>query len=289
MDIALDRSAVIDAVLEAYLADHPDIEDRWLLEQTMLTAGSWRGLLRLLAVEPGWSVLDLGTGFGAMALELAAQAELEVTGVDADPSKVAVAQSLADLLAQEEVFLSKPPSFEVGDAYELGFEDASFDLVVARLVYQYLADPQSASDEIWRVTRPGGFVCVQEVDDQFSITYPEVSDAFARLHEAFVEASRRRGEDRYAGRKLSTWLESSGFEMVAPLVWPQAAHGPSSSDDLARRFDVERLRQARAEIVAGGIMEESSFDEALEMYATEDVASQFRCLAQVVVIARRPA
>jgi ubiquinone/menaquinone biosynthesis C-methylase UbiE len=195
---------------------------------------------------------------------------------------------LAAMLAEEEAFVAGPPVFQSGDAHDLGFDDESFDLAVARLVFQYLADPQAAADELFRILRPGGFVCAQEVDDQLSITYPEVSDAFARLHEAFVEGSRLRGEDRYAGRKLSTWFESAGFEIVATLVWPQAVHGPSSPDDIARRFDVARLLQAREQIVAAGLMAAQDFDEALELYATEDFPGQFRCVGQIVVLGRRP-
>ncbi len=288
MKLDPDVSAVIDAVLAGYLSDHQEMEERWLFEQTVFTAGSWRALLGLITAEESWTVLDLGTGFGGIALELAAQASSRVHGVDADESKLQVARHLADLLAEEEVFSGVLPSFDLGEAYSLPYGGEHFDLVIGRLVYQYLADPLAAGAELWRVVRPGGYVCLMDVDDQFSLVYPEVSDAFPRLHRAFVELAASKGQDRYVGRKLSTYLESSGFDVVTTLIWPQSLHAPSHPDGLARQFDVGRLMSARGEIVERGIMAPEEFDECLELYATEDLASQFTCSAQVVVMATRP-
>jgi ubiquinone/menaquinone biosynthesis C-methylase UbiE len=286
-----DRSKLVDAVVSAYLAEHPELPEHWVLEQALYTGPSWRALLGMLQVESAWHVLDVGTGFGVMALELAAQGVRRVTAVDHDAAKLDVARQLASDLAAEgalDAAWDAGLRFERAEASGLPFDDEAFDLALARLLYQHLDDPVRVSEELCRVLRPGGFACVWDVDDQLSLLYPEVSDAFSRLHAAFVELGRRRGEDRYVGRKLATYLDQAGFDIVAVLVWPQAAYGPSRPDDLARRFDVGRLRRARAAILKEGIMSAEDFDACIELYATEETAAQFTSSAQIVVLGRRP-
>jgi SAM-dependent methyltransferase len=48
--------------------------------------------------------------------------------------------------------------FEVGDAQQLPFEDASFDRTLSLLILNFVPDPQKALTEMIRVTRPGGTV-----------------------------------------------------------------------------------------------------------------------------------
>jgi ubiquinone/menaquinone biosynthesis C-methylase UbiE len=289
MQLDLKRSDVLDTLLATYLAGHPDLTDRWLLEQTIYTANSWRSILQLLNIQPGWNVIDVGTGFGVLPLELAAQAAVQVLGVDADESKLVVARQLHALLVGEEHFQGGGTAeFRGGDASELPSEDRAFDLGLVRLVFQHLADPRAAAEDLYRVTRPGGFVCVVDVDDQFNLAYPESSDAFARLHAAYVASLAAQGHDRHIGRKIPTILETSGFDIVTTMIWPQAQYGPASSDSLSRRFDVERFRVAREDIVAAGLLSGQDFDECLDLYATEDLAAQFTTSAQVVVVGRRP-
>jgi SAM-dependent methyltransferase len=55
-------------------------------------------------------------------------------------------------------------SVDVGDAYSLAFEDASFDLVLAIGVMDYLTRPELAMREIARVTGPGGHVILTDLN-----------------------------------------------------------------------------------------------------------------------------
>ena len=289
MQLDPQRSEVVDTVLSTYLASHPDLSERWLLEQTIYTAGSWRSVLQFLNIQPGWQVLDIGTGFGVVPMELAGQVAVNVVGVDADEATLVVARQLEALLAWEGHFEGRGTvEFRDGDVYKLPSEDSQFDLSMARLVFQHLDDPGAAAEELLRVTRPGGFVCVVDVDDQFNIVYPEGSNAFDRLHKAYLQQRIAVSNDRNVGRKLSTILETAGFEIVAAVVWPQAQHGPAQAGSLARQFDTERLRSARDDIVVAGLMSAEDFDECLDLYATEDFAAQFSCSAQVVAVGRRP-
>ena len=48
----------------------------------------------------------------------------------------------------------------VGDAHHLPFRDATFDRVFAFNVFEHLADPEAAAQEIHRVLKPGGGVVI---------------------------------------------------------------------------------------------------------------------------------
>jgi ubiquinone/menaquinone biosynthesis C-methylase UbiE len=56
--------------------------------------------------------------------------------------------------------LDTPIRFEIGSAYELPFQDASFDATRAERVFMHLAQPERALHEMRRVTHTGGRVCV---------------------------------------------------------------------------------------------------------------------------------
>jgi ubiquinone/menaquinone biosynthesis C-methylase UbiE len=92
-------------------------------------------------------VLDVGCGEGqvarlAMAAPVSASA---VVGVDPTWAQITVAKERAG-----------GPSYAVAGAAGLPFPDASFDAVVACLVFEHIRDVDEALVEVGRVLRPGG-------------------------------------------------------------------------------------------------------------------------------------
>jgi SAM-dependent methyltransferase len=110
-----------------------------------------RALARL--VPRGISALDLGTGTGALACELA-QAGLRVVAVDHSPKMLEAARAkLAEQgLAQVELRL--------GEASALPLATGEVDAAFAHMALQYLPSPADALREMARVVRPGGTVVV---------------------------------------------------------------------------------------------------------------------------------
>jgi SAM-dependent methyltransferase len=95
---------------------------------------------------PVEAALDVGTGTGAAALEIAERfPSARVVGVDIASEMVERARQKASGRANV--------SFEVGDASALPYDDASFDLVTAANMIPFF-------DELARVVRPGGAVVV---------------------------------------------------------------------------------------------------------------------------------
>jgi SAM-dependent methyltransferase len=107
-----------------------------------------RRTLGLLALAGDERVLDVGCGPGALTAALAEAVGAErVSAVD--PAEGFVAACAA-----------RVPGADVraGTAERLPFEDDSFDLTVAQLVFHFVRDGESALRELRRVTRPGGRV-----------------------------------------------------------------------------------------------------------------------------------
>jgi SAM-dependent methyltransferase len=101
-------------------------------------------------VQSGDSVLDVGSGTGAVTAAVAAiSPSSRITGIDSAAAFVAFAQArhAGDLIR-----------FEVGDAQQLQFPDRSFTRALSLLNLNFIPDPGKALQEMSRVTQPGGTV-----------------------------------------------------------------------------------------------------------------------------------
>ena len=123
--------------------------------------GRWsRRLAPLLAsyaaVAERDSVLDVGSGTGALAFALAeAIPSVRVTGADRSAAYVRDAQARTS---------GDRVRFLVGDALALEFPDATYDKTLSLLVINFIPDPAKALQEMMRVTRPGGIVAASVWD-----------------------------------------------------------------------------------------------------------------------------
>lgn len=121
-----------------------------------------------LAPQPGERVLDLACGTGAVAERLA-RAGAQVIGVDFAPELVETAKRRADELGLD-------IEYEVGDAEDLRFDDASFDAVASSFGIMFAPDQAAAAGELARVTRQGGRIALAcwkpegSVADMFRLT-----------------------------------------------------------------------------------------------------------------------
>jgi demethylmenaquinone methyltransferase/2-methoxy-6-polyprenyl-1,4-benzoquinol methylase len=122
---------------------------------SVMTAGMhhrWRQRAADLArVGPGSTALDVATGTGDLAIELARRGA-EVTGSDFAPAMLEIARRKAPGLR-----------FEEGDALELDHPDGSFDAVTVGFGARNFADLDRGLAEMARVTKAGGRVVVLEI------------------------------------------------------------------------------------------------------------------------------
>lgn len=114
-------------------------------------------LFELCHIGEGKHVLDVGCGVGVTPVFLAKRLGCTVVGVDLSEGMIrrsrerAVREGVGDLV-----------EFRVADAQDLPFEDQSFDAVITESVTAFPADKQKAVQEYVRVTRPGGYVGLNE-------------------------------------------------------------------------------------------------------------------------------
>jgi len=101
-----------------------------------------------LDLQPGEKMLDAATGTGAVAL-LAAERGADVVGMDLAPVLIDTARELA---AERDLSVE----FEVGDAEEMKYDDARFDVVASTCGIMFAPDHEAVASELARVTRQGG-------------------------------------------------------------------------------------------------------------------------------------
>jgi ubiquinone/menaquinone biosynthesis C-methylase UbiE len=291
MNLDTDKAALLDAMLVEYTDDLRRLGEEDAAVTLAYTHGVhrvWRQVVRMLPLPAGDSVLDIGTGFGILPFELAANVAVHAAGIDHSASYIEHALTLQERLAAQGFFdAGSELGFSTADARDLEFADESFDLVFMREVLQFIPEPVAALSELYRVLRPGGFACVGDTDDQLWITWPPPSPAFSRLVDAVAAVQRAQGGDRQTGRKLTTYLRAAGFKINSLVVLPEAQHRVVGADDTERALIIEQLQAARERVFSEGVTDEHSFDADLEELEGEEPFEEFRLNAKIIVLAER--
>jgi ubiquinone/menaquinone biosynthesis C-methylase UbiE len=293
VELDREKQAALDTMLTAFtdeLRAGGDDESAVTLAYTHSLHRMWRTALRMLPLAEGSSVLDIGSGLGILAFELAANLRLHIQGVDIDARFVNHSRELLRRLDKANLFTEGATvQFSEGDIRRLSFDNDCFDIAFIRELLQFLPDPVQALGELHRVVRPGGYACVSDTDDQLHMTWPAPSASQARLVGAVSTIQYSRGGDRQCGRKLSTYLRQAGFDITSVVVLPEAQHRVVDKEDGERSLVLEQLRAARPRIVATGAMTAEAFDDDLAALRSEEPHEEFRMNARIIVLARKPA
>jgi MPBQ/MSBQ methyltransferase len=111
----------------------------------------WGGLDRL---PTGTTMLDVGCGIGGSSRILARDYGFAVTGVTISPQQVQRATELTPT--------GVTAQFQVDDAMNLSFPDASFDVVWSVEAGPHMPDKAIFAKELMRVLKPGGLLVVAD-------------------------------------------------------------------------------------------------------------------------------
>ena len=236
----MDKNAIIDAVQQRYGSiargeqsgcgcgtANTAIAIGYSAEEVALGEGSNLGLgcgnpLALSEVQPGMTVLDLGSGagFDAFLAWRRVGPTGRVIGVDMTEDMLARARENADKLGATNV------EFRKGFIEKLPVEDASVDHVISNCVINLSPDKPAVFREISRVLKPGGRMAVSDI-----VLLNQLPDDIARDVAAYtgcISGASQMGDYlRYAleagltdlqvkevqwGAKLAKALMPSGFE-----------------------------------------------------------------------------
>ena len=148
---------------QRYVADlFSRISGRYDLMNDLMTLGMhrrWKRQTAALAAQ-GLSgpAIDVSTGTGDLALELARRGVEHTVGLDLLPEMVSLAESKAQTRG-----LSAAVTMMSGDALSLPFADGSFACATAGFSLRNMPDVERALSEMVRVVRPGGRVVILEL------------------------------------------------------------------------------------------------------------------------------
>ena len=167
-----------------------------------------RDILSGLPRIPGAKVLDLGCGQGNTTRCLADTLDPDLCiGLEYDPALVDYAQTRPH----------NPPSvrFQQGDATQLPFPDASFDVVFCRYLLIHMADPERVVREMLRVVRPGGYAIAYEGDFSLASNSHPPCEALATIHTVWQGLF----QNPPAGRRLIHYFRDAGASEVRAGAW----------------------------------------------------------------------
>jgi SAM-dependent methyltransferase len=108
-------------------------------------------LVKFSGIAAGEAVLDVGTGTGVAAIT-AARAGARVSALDLTPELLEQARDNARIAQREDIVWTE------GDAEQLPYPDASFDVVLSQFGHMFAPRPDVVVAQMRRVLKPGGRV-----------------------------------------------------------------------------------------------------------------------------------
>ena len=198
----------------------------------MLTIRSRR--LADLGLRPGGRVLDVGTGFGRHAFELARQG-MRVAALDVAADEVTgTRDTLTAMVESGEIPAERFIGVLRGDATRLPFADGTFDAVITSEVLEHVPDDTGALAEMVRVLTPGGVFAAtvpswlpEKINWMLSDEYH--APAAAGGHVRIYSATELKAKLRAAGLQLAG--SHHAHALHTPYWWLKCAVGLNDGDN----------------------------------------------------------
>jgi demethylmenaquinone methyltransferase/2-methoxy-6-polyprenyl-1,4-benzoquinol methylase len=184
---------------------------------SVMTAGlhhEWRRrAAALTGLAPGGRALDVATGTGELAFELAALAGPggEVVGVDFSEAMLELARAKSPRVVN-----AAPVRFETGNALALPYPDGAFDAATVGFGARNFSDLAAGLCEMARVVRPGGRVVVLEITVP---RRPPLSTFFGLWFDRVVPVLGRLADSDAYSYLPSSVKRFPGPEELAAVMW----------------------------------------------------------------------
>ncbi len=212
----------------------------WMFGHGFLSYGGadiTRRLASQVDWEPGFHVLDVGSGLGGAAFLVAEEHRARVFGVDLTPEIVEIAQ---DRKAEHP---GTNVSFRRGDIHDFNWEPETFDVIWSRETLLHVPRKERLFGKFYRWTRPGGYLIVTD--------YARRSGKGSPKFEAYVR------ESGYPLVDLKTYgrvISEAGFEalqtqdqsaLLAAQLEEQLGYLKTHRDRFLEQFSENELADCR--------------------------------------------
>ncbi|MFG1929729.1 class I SAM-dependent methyltransferase [Mycobacterium sp. NPDC048908] len=235
----------------AYVFGSEDVEIARLQTQAALLAEPTAFLLQRGGIRPGMRVLDLGSGPGDVAFQVAQMVgpDGRVVGVERDAAQLTAANQRRDQLGWDNV------EFREGDVRSF-VDEEPFDAVVCRLLLMHLPDAVDVLAHQRRNLRSDGVVVAIDYDGGGMRTLPEV-ELYSRMVQWLRAGFAHARADLDTGMRLPVLFDQAGYRDVNTLgfqlYWP-----PRTPQVVAYLTSV--VCAIKAAIVASGVTTEAEMD-----------------------------
>jgi len=194
-------------------------------------------------------VLDVATGTGDLAIELARRVSPggEVVGSDFSEAMLSRARAKTSAGHGQDV----RPHFELGDALALPYADDSFDAATVGFGARNFSDLSQGLTEMARVVRPGGRVIVLEITTP---TRPPLSLFYRLWFDRLVPVLGRLAGSAAAVAARARGSASNGTIADAYTYLPSSVKRFPAPDALAAEMERAGLREISYLLTAGGII-----------------------------------
>ncbi len=231
--------------------DMADAERAGLLEQCELHRMEAELLFDRIGVDAGWRALDLGCGPPGVLDILAERVGTAGSVVGLNRERRVLELTTSTLAGQGLGGVELVP----GEATATGLPGGSFDLVHERLMLVDVGRPEDVVAEMARLTRPGGYVALQDMD-VISWTCEPAHPAWNLLRGALAVGW---AGDPHIGRRLPALLRGAGIVDIEVDVHAGLSRPGEPAHALLQRFATTN----RNRILAAGVLGESELDGCL--------------------------
>lgn len=190
-------------------SEDPTARVRYLDEVTRAAQAYKQNTYRMIDLNRGDRVLDIGCGAGDDVRAMAA-----IVGATGRAVGVDVSRTMIEEARRRSRDSGQPGEFFEASAYELPFEADSFDAARLDRVLQHLDDPIGALREAARVTRPGGRIVAVDPDFQSTVVTTSYPALERRIRDWWAEWREAQPGDGSRGRYLYEHFLDSGLDDV---------------------------------------------------------------------------
>lgn len=230
-----------------------------LLRQVSSTAMEFeKSIWTEFKLDENAKILDLGCGPGFVSIDLAKFFPAgTVVGVDFSQELL----NYAKMLQETEMLANL--SFMQSDIYSLDAGSNDFELTYLRFVLQHLKSPVEALANAVKTLRPGGMLCVVDIDDDKSELHP-CPPAFKSFSSRAIRGQAASGGDRNVGGKLEKYFLDVG------LLNPKVSIKTLSSHDIGIKMFLDLIIKTRYPAITES-QKEMALTEIEEIYSVADI------------------